>query len=451
MGVIPDGAPCVASPVRVETRGDGNMQLLLVGVNHRTATLEEREALALREDEARTLLADLTGRGLVPEAVALSTCNRTEFYAVAETIAAADEHIREAVRAVRDGDLLAPGPQRYVLTGGSAAEHLFRVACGLDSMVLGDVQILGQVKEAYTRARQAGAAGVVLDRLFETALRAGKRARRETTIGAGTVSIASAAVELAETHGPLQGCRVLIIGAGETARLAARHVAQRGPAAIVVANRDLSRAAALAESVGGRGVALAALGDALAAADVVVSATRAPATLVSAALVRQVRERRAARPLLMIDLAMPRDIEPEARHVAGVTLHAVDSIQAVVGEGLGQRAAQVPWVERIIADECARFDAWWRGLEATPVVVALRDHFERVRLQELERMRHLPPDERARADRLTRALINRLLHVPTLRLKSDAASDEGHRRLIAAQELFALSAATPQRALPQAE
>lgn len=433
----------LAAPRSRAAHGVWDMQLLLVGVNHRTAGIEEREALALREDEASALLTELTGRGLVSEAVALSTCNRTEFYAVGDAIDDAGEPIRQAVREVRPQDPLAPGPHRYVLTGTEAVEHLFRVACGLDSMVLGDVQILGQVKEAYARARKIGSAGVVLDRLFETALRAGKRSRRETSIGAGTVSIASAAVELAETHGTLRGKHVLVIGAGQTARLAARHLAQRGPASIVVANRELKRAVQLAESVGGRGTDLAGLGEALADADVVISATSAPTTLVSAALVRRAMEQRPDRPLLMIDLAVPRDIEAEARHVSHVTLHAVDSIQAVVGKGLGQRASQVPSVERIIAQECARFDAWWRGLEATPVVVALRDHFERVRQEELRRLRHLPPEERARADRLTRTLVNRLLHVPTLRLKSDAASDEGHRRLLAAQELFALGA--PER------
>jgi glutamyl-tRNA reductase len=422
------------------TRWYGDMHLLLVGVNHRTAGLDDREALALREDETRALLGDLTGRGLLSEALVLSTCNRIEFYAVAEDVAAADEHIRNAVRAARDRDLLGPGPHRYVLTGETAVEHLFRVACGLDSMVLGDVQILGQVKEAYALARHAGSAGVVLDRLFETALRAGKRARRETAIGAGTVSVASAAVDLAELHGPLRGRRVVIIGAGETARLAARHVAERGPAALVIANRDVKRAAGLAASVGGQAVGLDALREAISAADVVVSATRAPMPLVGAAMVQQAMESRPGRSLLMIDLAVPRDIDPEARHIPNVILHAVDSIQAVVGQGLGQRAAQVPSVERIVRDECARFDAWRRSLEATPVVVALRDHFERVRLEELERLKHAPAEERDRADRLTRALINRLLHVPTLRLKADAASDEGHRRLTAAQELFALTA-----------
>lgn len=416
------------------------MHLLLVGVNHRTAGLEDREALALREDETQALLADLTGGGLVSEALVLSTCNRTEFYAVAGDVAAADEDIRSAVNRVRGRDLLAPGDHRYVLTGDAAVQHLFRVASGLESMVLGEVQILGQVKEAYALARTMGSAGVVLDRLFETALRCGKRARRETAIGAGTVSVASAAVDLAELHGSITGRHVLVIGAGETARLAARHVAQRGPGRLVVANRTAARAATLAANLGGTAVGLDDLQTAIAAADVVISATRAPMPLVSAGLVAQAMETRPERPLLMIDLAVPRDIEPEARQVPGVTLHAIDSIQAVVGKSLGQRAAQVPSVERIIADECVRFAAWWRGLEATPVVVALRDHFERVRLEELERLRNAPADERARADRLTRTLINRLLHVPTLRLKADAASDEGHQRLVAVQELFALTA-----------
>jgi glutamyl-tRNA reductase len=186
----------------------------------------------------------------------------------------------------------------------------------------------------------------------------------------------------------------------------------------------------------------------LSSMDVVFSATRAPAPLVSAATVRQAMGARTSRALRMIDLALPRDIDPEAGTIPGVTLRAIDSIQSVVGRGLEQRAAQVPTVERIVDDECQRFGVWWRGLEATPVVVALRDHFERIRLEELQRLGSVPEAERQRADRLTKALINRLLHVPTLRLKTDAASDAGHQRLAAAQELFALRQATRRPTRP---
>jgi glutamyl-tRNA reductase len=425
------------------------MNLLLVGVNHRTAALEDREALALREDETRALLARLVAPGLLQEALVLSTCNRIEFYAVGDALAAADSHIRKAILVLRDRDLLAEGDQRYVLSGGDVARHLIRVACGLDSMVLGDVQILGQVKEAYATARQVGSAGIVLDRLFETALRAGKRARRETAIGTGTVSMASAAVESAELHvGTLRDRDVLIIGAGETARLAARHVAHRRPRRIVVANRDMDRAAHLAASVGGVPACLADVASLLSSFDVVFSATRAPGPLVSADTVRQAMKARPGQPLLIVDLAVPRDIDPEAATIPGVTLRAIDSIRSVVGRGLEQRAAEVPTVERIVDDECARFEVWWRGLDATPVVVALRDHFERVRLEELQRLGSVPEAERQRADRLTRSLINRLLHVPTLRLKTDAASDAGHQRLAAAQELFALTQARRPPARP---
>jgi glutamyl-tRNA reductase len=418
------------------------MNLLLVGVNHRTAALQDREALALRDDEIHTLLGNLIASRLVNEALVLSTCNRIEFYAVANDLQAADDHIRNAVRALRSRDLLAPGPHRYVHAGPAVVQHLLRVACGLDSMVLGDVQILGQVKDAYGVARAAGSAGVVLDRLFETALRAGKRARRETAIGAGTVSMASAAVDFAELDaGTLEGLDVLVIGAGETARLAARHVAERHPRRIVIANRGAEHAAALAATLGAETAALADLPRLLAECDVVFSATRAPAALVSADVVRGAMQTRHGRRLLMIDLAVPRDIEPEAANVAGVVLHAIDDVQSVVGRGLEQRAAQVPPVECIVEDECARFEVWCRGLEATPVVVALRDHFEQIRLEELQRLRGAPPAERERADRLTRVLINRLLHGPTLRLKADPSSREGHQRLAAAQELFALGSA----------
>ena len=425
------------------------MNLLLVGVNHRTAALQDREALALREDETRTLLGNLIASRSVSEALVLSTCNRIEFYAVADDLKAADGHIRNAVLTLRSRDLLAPGPHRYVDTGAAVVRHLLRVSCGLDSMVLGDVQILGQVKDAYAAARAAGSAGVVLDRLLETALRAGKRARRETAIGAGTVSMASAAVDFAELDaGTLEGLDVLVIGAGETARLAARHVAERRPRRIVIANRSPEHASTLAATLGAETAALTDLPRLIARCDVVFSATRAPAPLVSADVVRAAMQTRRDRRLLMIDLAVPRDIEPDASGIPGVMLHAVDDIQSVVGRGLEQRAAQVPTVECIVEDECARFEVWCKGLEATPVVVALRDHFERIRLEELQRLRNAPPAERERADRLTRVLINRLLHVPTLRLKADPSSSEGHQRLTAAQELFALGSA-PRRVQPR--
>jgi glutamyl-tRNA reductase len=436
------------------------MNLLLLGVNHRTAAIDDREALAFTPAQALDLLAGLAPNGVISEIALLSTCNRTEFYAAANDLALADRRVRDAVEGVRGHDLLGPGPHRYVQSGVDVAAHLFRVASGLDSMVLGDVQILGQVKDAYRLARQAGTAGPLLDRLFETALHAGKRARAETSIGTGTVSVSSAAVgmaahgSVARAHGHtncprhegfatgLRGRRLVIVGAGETARLAALHARDHAPASILIVNRTGARGAALAAEVRGIHWPLDRLPEALQLADVVFSATHAPGALIGADVVRTAMHARAGRPLLIFDLAVPRDVDPAAAHVPGVLLHAIDDVRSVVDGHLADRSAQVPRVEQIVSEEAGRFATWARGLRATSTVVALRDHFERVRLEELQRlMPHASEEERSRADRLTRALINRLLHTPTVTLKdADLDSDDGRWRLRAARDLFALGA-----------
>jgi glutamyl-tRNA reductase len=417
------------------------MHLLLFGVNHHTASLEDREALAFNPEQTSDLLARLGRCGNLREIVLLSTCNRTEFYVVASDIAGAEQHLRDSVLRLCGRDLLGPGPQRTTAVGVDVARHLLRVACGLDSMVLGDVQILGQVKDAHVLAREVGTVGPWLDRLFDTALHAGKRARSETSIGAGTVSMASAAVELAvQITASLAERHVLVVGAGDTARRAAQHAAEHGAARLSIANRTRTRAEAVAAEIGGVALDLTDIPDALAAADVVISATRAASPVITTAMLQHALARRDGRPILVVDLAMPRDVEPAAAEVPGVVLHPIDSIQSVVDRHLAARLSHVPAVEAIVNDEAHRFAAWIRSLGAKTTVVALRDHFERIRVEEVDRqLAHASPEERERAERLTRALINRLLHVPTLRLKdADPSSDDGLQRLQAAQELFAL-------------
>jgi glutamyl-tRNA reductase len=359
---------------------------------------------------------------------------------VASDAAGAEQHLRDSVLRVRGRDLLAAGPHRKMLTGANVARHLFRVACGLESMVLGDVQILGQVKEAHTLAREAGTTGPWLDRLFETALHAGKRSRTETAIGAGTVSMASAAVELAaQSLSGLAGRHLVVIGAGDTARLAVLHAAAHG-ASVTVVNRTRERAQALAAEVHGEAAAFDHLSETIASADVVVSATRAPQPVVTAAMLAGVMAPRVERGLLVIDLAVPRDVEPAAADVPGVVLHAIDGVRSVVDQHLASRLAHVPAVEAIADGEAVRFAGWMRSLGAKSTLLALRDHFERIRSEEIDRqLPNATREERDRAERLTRALVNRLLHVPTLRLKdTDPTSDDGQQRLLAAQELFAL-------------
>lgn len=425
------------------------MHLLLLGVNHRTAPLEAREALAFSPGETVVVLTDLMRAGLVQEAALLSTCNRTEFYIVTGTPEVAEEHLRAAVARFRGRDLLAPGDHRYVRLDREVVRHLLRVACGLESMVLGDVQILGQVKDALALARQADASGLRLDRLFEVALRAGKRARTESAISAGVVSVASAAADLLRHElTSLEGRHLVVVGAGETGRLAARHLSKEHPASLTLVNRSVGGADAVSRELGcpATVLPLSRLGEALARADAVVTATRAPGFVVTGAIVAEAMRKRPERPLLLVDIAVPRDVEPSAGDVPGVTLHAIDAIQQVVDTTKARRAAEVPTVEAIVEQEAAKFEAWQRSHSAAPVVRELRDHFERVRAEEVERaLRSASEEERERVERVTRALINRLLHTPTLQLKdADPESATGLARLRAARELFALGAGEPE-------
>lgn len=419
------------------------MQLLLLGMNHRTATLAQRETLAFRPDEIPSLLDRISRASVVREAALLCTCNRTEFYAVSDEPATAERHLREVVADARRDDVLAPGPHRYLHRDALVVRHLFRVAAGLDSMVLGDVQILGQVKEAYALARAAGTVGVRLDRLFELALRAGKRARTETSIGAGVVSVASAATDLLRDElGTLGGRRLVVVGAGETGRLAARHLAKSHPAELVLVNRSLPAAEAVALEVGApaRALPLSRLAEALEGAEAAVCATSAPEAIVTTGLIEQAMASRRGRRLVLVDIAVPRDVDPAVASHPDVTLHAIDAIRQVVDTSLARRTAEVPRVEAVVDEETRKYETWHRSLGVTPVVRDLREHFERVRAEELQRaLRNASPEERARAERLTRALVNRLLHVPTLRLKdADPTTDAGSSRLRAARELFEL-------------
>ena len=420
---------------------EGELHLLLIGVNHRTAGIDQREALAFTREERLQALAALAASG-VAEALVVTTCNRTEFYVVDLDTAEADRRVRAAVASLRAADLLAPGPRRYTASGGEAARHLCRVASGLDSMVLGDLQILGQIKDAVALSRGAGTLGPHLDRLADCALRAGKRARAETAVSCGVVSVASSAVALLDEQlGGLAGRRVLVVGAGETGRLVVKHMAvhRQRPAGIVVANRTPAAAAALAASVGARAASLGDIAAVLGEVDAVVSATRAPGVVVSAGDVAEAMRHRDGRRLVIVDLAVPRDVDPQVALLPDVQLHGIDAIQRAVDSTLARRQAEVPRVDAIVDQQLARFESWRRSRAVTPDVCQLRAHFERLRLEELARLKHVGPDERARAERLTQALVNRLLHAPTVWLKEvDAASEHGRVRLDTLRDLFAL-------------
>jgi glutamyl-tRNA reductase len=423
-------------------------ELFAIGISHKTAPLELRERLALTEGRAAGILSDLRSSQQVSEAAAISTCNRTELYLVVSDPVEAENVALGALSrqaGIRPTELVG---SLYDHRGTDAARHLFRVAAGLDSMIIGEAEIQGQVKRAYELALVEGATGAILNRLFRGALASGKRVRTETRIGEGATSVPSAAVELAtRTHGDLSDRRVLLIGAGETAELTARALAARGVDAVFVANRRYDRAIGLAERFGGSAVRFDDLPAQLGQADIVVSSTNSPHHIVEREELGLVVEDRRERPLLLIDLAVPRDIDPSCREVPGVVLRDVDDVQSIADRNASGREVEARRAEVLVAAEINRFEAWLGSLEVLPTVAALRgraDEIVRRVLTENERRfsEDLGSEDRARVEAMVRAVAHRLLHEPTLRLKRAAEEEDAYQQVAALRELFGLDATT---------
>jgi glutamyl-tRNA reductase len=419
--------------------------LLTLGVSHRTAPLALREQLALTEGRAAGVLSALVSEEPISEAAALSTCNRTELYLVATDSVEAETAglgvlAREA--GIPPTELLGP---LYSLRGAEAARHLFRVTAGLDSMIVGEAEIQGQVKRAYELALVEGATGPILNRMFRGALAAGKRARTETAVGEKGVSIPSVAVELAQrTLGDLSTRQVLLIGAGETAELTARSLAARGSDAVFIANRGYNRAISLAERFGGNAVRIDELPLQLASADIVVSTTNSPHHLIERPELELIMGQRDGSPLLLIDLAVPRDIDPDCREIEGVSLYDVDEVQAIVERNASGREAEARRAGGILDSELSRFERWLGAQEVMPTVAALRERADAIVSQVLAenatRWESLSATDRERVEMLARAIANRLLHEPTVRLKGAADRDDAYLQVSALRELFGLDA-----------
>ncbi len=422
------------------------MELLVFGTNHAVAPAAVRDRLALDTTEAERLLeAVCSGNGVeaaaVSEAVVLSTCTRTEVFAWTQRPPEAAEIVRGALRAVKGGEVLPEEQHTFLLTGREGAGHLFRVAAGLDSLMIGEPQVLGQVREAFAVAESSGTVEPHLSRLFQAAVRAGKRARSETDIGKGAASVAFAAVGLAANIlTDLTRHSVLVVGAGRTGAQAARHFSARRPAQLTVVNRTPDRARDLAVELGAVARPFEELAEALAEASVVVTATAAPRPVIATDVLRAVMETRRGRPLVVVDIANPRDVEPGAAMIPDVFLHDLDSMGDIVEENLIRRAEQVPHVERIVEEELDRFLDWYDTLEVLPVLKSLRERFHRIAAEEV--LRHRSSfDEAGRAglEQYTRSLVAKLLHHPTRQLRElDLSTPEGLSRLAAVKELFRL-------------
>src|SRR4051812_31583602 len=431
-------------------------EILALGVSHRTAPLELRERLALPEGRAVGVLNELRGSEQIQEATALSTCNRTELYlVVSDPVEAESDALGVLARQadIRPTELVG---HLYSLRASEAARHLFRVSAGLDSMILGEAEIQGQVKRAYELALVEGATGPILNRLFRGALAAGKRARAETGISQRGVSISSVAVELAQRSlGDLSERRVLVIGAGETAELVARALAARGVATVFIANRRYDRAIGLAQRFGGRAVRFDELPAQLEAADIVVSATNSPHHIVERDDLSRVRGRRGGRPLLIVDIAVPRDVAPACGELPGVSLHDVDDVQQIVATNTGEREAEARRAEQILAAELERFEQWLSSLEVVPTIASLRERADeivrRVLAENATRWESLSEADRERLEAMAGAIASRLLHEPTLRIKRAAGEDDAYLYVNALRELFGLDGSTAPEAGSGAE
>jgi len=418
-----------------------SLDFLCVGLNHETSPLEVRDALVMNESEVERAIQVLRDRGGAEEALILSTCNRTEVYARGAAVSDLPLFVNQLLLEIKGMDLGARGHRLYAYREPDSVRHLFRVACGLNSQVLGEPQIAGQVKDAISLAARSGGSGPVTERLLDAALRCAKRARTETGIGRGPVSSVYAAVSLAsKVLGNLADKRVLLVGSGEMAGLAMCHLLDSGVSQFTLAARNLERAKLLASRTGARSVSLEAIPVVLPGADIVVSATSAPGYVLHEPSVRAAMRIRKNRPLLLLDLAVPRDVDPAAGRLPNVFLHDLDALAGIVAQSLDQRRAEVPKVESIIEDEVARFMRWHRSLELKPTVTAFRSQFERIAQEELDRHKaRFRPEDHPALESLTRGIVQKLLHRPTTRLnRAGEDGGEGLRRIDTVRELFGI-------------
>jgi glutamyl-tRNA reductase len=430
-------------------------ELLALGISHKTAAVALRERLAFSEGEAEEFMRAARATAEVREAVAISTCNRTEVYLVVGDPVRAESDVlgllarRAEIRPTELAEAI------YSPRNCDAARQLYRVTAGLESMIVGEAEIQGQVRRAHEAAMRAECTGPLTNRLFAAALSTGKRVRSETEIGSSRVSVPSVAVDLAlSVLGGLEDRAVVILGAGETSELTARALAEQGAGTIFVANRHADRALSLARRFGGSVVGLDKLPDQLVRADIVLSSTASPHSIVGRDELELVMRERDGRALLLIDIAVPRDVDPACAELEGVSLYDIDDLQAVIARNLSTRAEELPRALEIVEEEIHRFARWLGQLDSLPTVSALRAHgdaiVEQVLRENSGRWEAASPRDLARVEAIARAIVSRLLHEPTIRLRG-LGEERSHASLQLVRELFALREDEPALQRPASE
>lgn len=423
------------------------MPFAVIGLSHRTAPVEIRERFAFSATELPDTLARVLENRGVTEAALISTCNRTEFYL---HLSDPDDAVPYVIQTLAEQANGLPKPAErylYVKREQDSVEHLFRVASGLDSMVLGEVQIQGQIREAYETARsltgQRQAVRAVFNRMFQSALSVGARVRTETRLSEGAASVPSAAVELAKKiFSTLRGRRGMVLGAGEMGELTLECLIAEGVTSVMVASRNRVRAQKVAEKFGGRSIPFSDFWDDLPGTDILITSTAAPHAMVTVDEFRRRMPEKLKSPLFIVDIAIPRDVDPAVGELPNVFLYSIDDLQHIVAANVEKRQAEVPRAESIIRNEVGKFWRWYSGLRAVPFIRELRERAEHLRVSELDRaanqLNHLPEKDRQRVDRLTRDILQKVLHQPTARMRAAAEDGREHDILEAARYLFGI-------------
>jgi glutamyl-tRNA reductase len=419
------------------------MKLCVTGLNHRTAPVAVRERLAFKETDLARALGLLRQQPGVREGLILSTCNRVEVAVAADDAADPQRCVEAFFSNSRHLDAELLRQYLYVFEGRDAVRHLFRVAASLDSMVVGEPQILGQLKSAYSLAKETGCVGGFLETILTRAFGVAKRVRSETEIGANAVSVSYAAVELArEIFGSLKGRRVMLIGAGKMSELAARHLNRSGVQEILVTNRTQARAIEVAELVNGSIVEYAQYRSRLKEVDIVITSSGAPGYLLTKDDLKTILSARKNKPMFLIDIAVPRNIDPKVNELDNVFVYDIDDLQRVVEENLKARQSEAAAADKIVAEEVERLESWMRTRQVGPVIAALQDQLEQVRAGEIDRMRGklgpLTPQQEQAIEALTRGIVNKIAHGPISELRRKAAAEDGLQALDTIRSMFRL-------------